>query len=141
VNRWLRFIYPTEFARRHADEIAVLLKASRQPIRDHVNVVIHAIRLRSENVMSHLPRYLADVALAVALFLFGFLVNDLQSGLGEVPRHWWSSAAVLFVIVAGSARVAVAVIDRRRTNRPNTRTSGACLAPSPSVGRGPPESG
>lgn len=120
MSRWLRLIYPSEFARRHADEIAVLLKASPQPVRDHLDVVIHAVRLRSENVMSQLPRYLADVALAVALFMFGFVVNDLESGLGEVARHWWSTAAVLLVIVACSARAAVGVIDRRRTNRPNS---------------------
>jgi hypothetical protein len=47
VNRWIRLLYPSEFARRHGDEIAALLKSSRQPVRDHLDVDIHAIGLRS----------------------------------------------------------------------------------------------
>ena len=117
MNRWIRLVYPSEFARRHGDEISALLKSSRQPLRDYLDVVIHAIRLRLEHLMSRLPRYLADFALAVAIFLLGFVVNDLEHGLGDLPRHWWSTAAALLVIVTCSARAAVAVIDRHRTDR------------------------
>jgi hypothetical protein len=117
VNRWLRLLYPSEFARRHGDEIAALLKSSRQPVRDHLDVVIHAIRLRSERLMNRLPRHLADLATAVAIFLLGFIVNDLEHGLGDLPRHWWSTAAALLVIVTCSARAAVTVIERHRTDR------------------------
>lgn len=122
MSSWLRLIYPAEFARRHADEIASLLKTSPQPIRDHLDVVIHALRLRSEHLMSQLPRHLADVALAVTIFLLGFVVNDLENGLGELIQHWWSTAAVLLVVVTFAARVAVGIVDRRRTNRPNSTT-------------------
>lgn len=118
MSRWLRLIYPAEFARRHADEIAWLLKASRRPIRDHLDVVIHAVLLRSEHLMNQLARYLADVALAGAIFLLGFVINELEHGLGELPRHWWSSAVVLLVILTCAARVAVGIVDRRRTNGP-----------------------
>jgi len=69
--------------------------------------------------VSRLPRYLADLASAAAIFLFGFVVNDLDDGLGELPRHWWSTAAGMLVIVAGFARAAVTVIERRRTDRPH----------------------
>jgi hypothetical protein len=119
MSRWLRLLYPSEFARRYGHEIAALLKVSRRPVRDHLDVVVHAIRVRSEHVMSRLPRYLTDLASAVAIFLFGFVVNDLDDGLGELPRHWWSAAAGMFVLVATFARAAVTVIERRRTNRPH----------------------
>lgn len=122
MSRWLRLIYPAEFARRHADEIASLLKTSPQPIRDHLDVVIHALRLRSEHLMSQLPRHLADVALAVTIFLLGFVVNDLENGLSELVQHWWSTAAVLLVVVTCAARVAVGIVDRRRTSRPDSTT-------------------
>jgi hypothetical protein len=117
VNRWIRLLYPREFARRHGDEIAAMLKSSQQPVRDHLDVVIHAMRLRSEHLMSRLPRYLADLATAVAIFLLGFIVNDLEHGLGDLPRHWWSTAAALLVIITCSARAAVTVIERHRTDR------------------------
>jgi hypothetical protein len=117
VNRWIRLLYPSEFARRHGDEIAALLQSSPQPVRDHLDVVIHAIRLRSEQIMSRLPRYVADLAIAWAIFLLGFVVNDLEHGLGDLPRHWWSTAAALLVIVTCAVRAAVTVIDRRRTDR------------------------
>jgi hypothetical protein len=122
VSRWLRLIYPAGFARRHADEIASLLKTSPQPIRDHLDVVIHALRLRSEHVMNQLPRHLADVALAVTIFLLGFVLNDLDNGVSELVQHWWSTAAVLLVAVACAARVAAGIVDRRRTNRPERTT-------------------
>ena len=119
MSRWLRLIYPAEFARRYADEIAAMLEKSPQPIRDHLDVVIHAARLRSEQLVRHLPRHLANAALAIAIFTLGFVVNDLAGGIGELTRHWWSTAAALLVVVAGSARVAVAITDRRRPSRPD----------------------
>ena len=117
MSRWLRLLYPSEFARRHGDEIAALLQASRRPVRDHLDVVFHAIRLRSEHLMSRLPRYVADLAIAVSIFLLGFVVNDLEHGLADLPRHWWSTAVALLVFVTCSARAAVTGIDRRRTDR------------------------
>jgi hypothetical protein len=117
VSRWIRLLYPSEFARRHGNEIAAMLKSSQRPVRDHLDVVIHALRLRSEHLMSRLPRYVADLAIAVAILLLGFVVNDLEHGLGDLPRHWWSTAAALLVIVTCSARAAVTVIDRHRTHR------------------------
>ena len=68
--------------------------------------------------MRQLPRYLADVAIAGAVFLLGFVVNDLEHGLGALPRHWWSTAAAVLVIVACTARAAVTAIDHRRSDRP-----------------------
>jgi len=119
LSRWLRLIYPAEFAHRHADEIAALLKTSPQPLRDHVNVVVHAARLRLEQLMSQLPRHLTNVALAIAIFMFGFAVNDLRSGIGEIPQHWWSAAAALLVVIACSARLAVGVVDHRQPSQPD----------------------
>ena len=120
MSRWIRLLYPSEFARRHGDEISALLTSSSQPRRDHLDVVIHALRLRSEHLMSRLPRYLADVAIAVAIFLLGFVVNDLEHGPGELLRHWWSTAAALLFAVACSARAALTVIDRRGSDRAHT---------------------
>jgi hypothetical protein len=117
MSRWIRLVYPREFARRHGDEIAALLRSSSRPVRDHLDVVFHAIRLRSEHLTSRLPRYVADVAIAGAIFLLGFVVNDLEHGLGDLPRHWWSTAAALLVVVTCSVRVAVTFIDRNPMGR------------------------
>ena len=119
MSRWLRLIYPAEFGHRHADEIAALLKTSPQPVRDHVNVIVHAARLRLEQLISQLPRHLTNMALAITIFMFGFAVNDLRSGISELPQHWWSTAAALLVVIAFSARLAVRVVEHRQPSQPD----------------------
>jgi hypothetical protein len=42
-------------------------------------------------------------------------VNDLSTGLTELPEHWWSTGAAVVVIASGCA----ALLTR---NRPATRS-------------------
>jgi hypothetical protein len=46
---------------------------------------------------------LASALFAVSLVLLGYTVNDLSTGLPELPQHWWSSSVAVFVIVSGAA--------------------------------------
>jgi hypothetical protein len=46
---------------------------------------------------------LASVLFAVSLALLGYTVNDLSTGLTELPQHWWSSGAALSVLASGGA--------------------------------------
>jgi hypothetical protein len=53
---------------------------------------------------------LASILFVVALVLLGYTVNDLGIGLTELPQHWWSTGAAVFVIASGAA----AFLTRRR---------------------------
>ena len=115
MKPWLRLLYPAEFRRRYEDEISEMLRHSRQPRRDQLNVAVHACHLRWEQLMTNLPQHLANVALAAAMFCLGFAVNDLEGGITEIHRHWWSTAALLLVVLAAAVRATVGAMARRRS--------------------------
>ena len=52
------------------------------------------------------------------MFLLGYAVNDLESGVTEIHRHWWSTLAVGLVALGAAARVAVELLAARRQERP-----------------------
>ena len=101
--------------RGRADE---LLDHSERPVRDALDVAVHAGQLRGQQLMTNAARHLADLVLAVALFTLGYAVNDLQDGVVEVHQHWWSSAAVLLVLAAAALRVTVAIAATKRPHKP-----------------------
>jgi hypothetical protein len=65
--------------------------------------------------MRRLLHTLASVSFAVSLVLLGYTLNDLGTGLTELPQHWWSSAAAAWVIASGCAALST-------RNRPATRS-------------------
>jgi hypothetical protein len=65
--------------------------------------------------MRRLLHTLASVSFAVSLVLLGYALNDLATGLTELPQHWWSSGAAASAIASGCA-----VLLTR--NRPATRS-------------------
>jgi len=116
MKRWPLLLYPAAFRRRYGDEIIQLLDHSRQPVRDQLNVAVHAGHLRWDHHMTNAVRNLASVALAAAIFVLGFAINDLQSGIAEIHRHWWSTAAVLLVVSTGAVRATLAAVGTREGN-------------------------
>ena len=123
MKRWLLHLYPQPFRRRYEDELIELLDHSARPVRDALDVAVHAGQLRGEQLMTNAARHLADAVLAVALFTLGYAVNDLQDGVVEVHQHWWSSAAVLLVLAAAALRVTVAIAATKRPRKPPTAPS------------------
>jgi hypothetical protein len=63
--------------------------------------------------MRRLLHTLASVSFGVSLALLGYTLNDLGTGLTELPQHWWSSGAAASVIATGCA----AVVTRNRLRR------------------------
>lgn len=123
MKRWLLRLYPKPFRRRFEDELIELLDRSSRPVRDALDVAMHAGQLRGEQLMTNAARHLADGVLAFALFALGYAVNDLQHGVVEVHEHWWSSAAVLLVLAAAGLRVTVAIAVTKRPRKPPTASS------------------
>ena len=123
MKRWLLHLYPKPFRRRYEDELIDLLDHSARPVRDALDVAVHAFPLRGEQLMTNAARHLADLVLAVALFTLGYAVNDLQNGVVEVHQHWWGSAGVLLVLAAAALRVTVAIAATKRPRKPPTAPS------------------
>ena len=63
-------------------------------------------------------RHLLNVLVVVAVFVLGYVVNDLQGGFSEVHHHWWSSFALVVTALAIAARFAVDVVAGRRQQPP-----------------------
>ena len=118
MTRWLLRLYPKRFRDRYGDELVELINRSDHPRRDAVNVVVHASRLRLETLMVRPLRHLLNVLVVVAVFVLGYVVNDLQGGFSEVHHHWWSSFALVVTALAIAARFAVDVVAGRRQQPP-----------------------
>ena len=113
--RWLLRLYPWWFRDRYGEEVAALLADSDHRFRDVVNVAGAAVRLRWETDMIRPLRHLADAFLIVTVFILGYVVNDLERGIGEIGRHWWSTIALAITVVALVARGTIEAAHRRRS--------------------------
>jgi hypothetical protein len=60
-------------------------------------------REHSEDPMRRQLHTLASALFSVSLVLLGYTVNDLTTGLTELPQHWSSSGAAALVIASGAA--------------------------------------
>ena len=76
---------------------------SPRPLADTLDVLFLAARVHLEAPMRRPLHTFASVSLAVPLPPLGYTVNDLSTGLTELPQHWWSSGAALSVIASGAA--------------------------------------
>jgi hypothetical protein len=57
---------------------------------------------------------LADGLVVASAFSLGYVVNDLQAGVAEVPHHWWSSLALVVAVISIAARAALASVYTRK---------------------------
>ena len=102
--RWLLRLYPAWYRDRYGVEIADLVANSDHRLRDVTNVAVGAVRLRWENHMIRPLRHLADASAVGTVFILGYVVNDLEHGISEIGRHWWSSMALVVTVIALTAR-------------------------------------
>ena len=98
-------IYPHDWRQRYGQEVEDLLDRSDRPMRDSVDVAVHAIAKRMENCMRRfisLIQIVATILAAVSLVGFGYALNDLAGGITEVARHWWSTIPILGFAISGA---------------------------------------
>jgi hypothetical protein len=107
---------PAHTRDRYGQELLEVLDRSPRPLADTLDVLFLAVREHLEDPMRRPVHTVASVSLAVSLALLGYTVNDLSSGLTELPQHWWSSGAAASVIASG----AVALLTR---HTPDTKLS------------------
>jgi hypothetical protein len=114
MTRWLLLLYPRRFRDRYGDELAELIVRSDHPRSDAINLAVHASRLRLEAVMTRPLRHVLNAVVLLTAFALGYAVNDLQDGVTEVPQHWWSSLALVVLVLAIAARAARYLAEDRR---------------------------
>jgi hypothetical protein len=112
-------LLPRDFRTRYGDEIRELLDHSSRPLADTLDVACLAVHLHLEVFMRHLLHLLSLSGLVVSLVVLGYTVNDLSSGITELPRHWWSSGAAMAVV----ATTAAALATHRRIDGAGTSRS------------------
>lgn len=93
-------LYPAHLRARYGPELLALLAASTRPRRDLLDIVRCGLEERMEILAVTYLRPLAAVLAGIGLFALGYVVNDLQDGIAELPRHWWSTAPVGLLVVA-----------------------------------------
>lgn len=102
MSRLIR-IYSRRFRERYGDEIAVLLARSERPVRDRIDLILHALVERTETTMQRMSMMLfaAVIIAAISLIAFGYTLAELAGGLRDVPRHWWSTLPLIGLALAG----------------------------------------
>lgn len=118
MTRWLLRLYPAWFRDRYGEEVVDVLATSDRRLRDVINIAVAAVRLRWEDRMTRPLRHLADAFTVVSVFILGYVVNDLEHGIGEIGRHWWSLFALVVTVVALIARAVIETMYRRRGHPP-----------------------
>jgi len=96
-------LLPEAFRDRYGGELLALLDDSPAPLGDTLDVLRLGAKQRLELLVPRRLHSLTLAALAVSLVVFGYALHDLSSGLAELPRHWWSSAAVAALVASGVA--------------------------------------
>jgi len=109
MTRWLARLavrmLPAGTRARYGQELVALLECSPRRLADTLDVLLLAARTHLEAPMRRPLHTFANISLAVSLVLLGYTVNDLSTGLTELPQHWWSSGAPLSVIASAAAVV------------------------------------
>lgn len=77
---------------------------------DLLDLVRHAARWHLEEAMKDIWKASPIILAIVSVFALGYAINDLAGGISELPRHWWSTAPVLGLLVA----VAIGATGRLR---------------------------
>ena len=120
MSQWLGRLavrmLPARTRGRYGQELLALLDHSPRPLADTLDVLLLAAREHLEDQMRRPLHTFASISLAVSLVLLGYAVNDLSSGVTELPQHWWTSGAAASVIASG----AVALLTR---HTPGTKLS------------------
>jgi hypothetical protein len=116
LHRVVLRLYPSHVRNRYGPELLALLATSRTPTSDLLDVIRAALSDRLEEfVMTYLRTFAAIIG-AFALFALGYAVNDLQHGLTELPRHWWSAAPAGLLLVSAALWFAPALRKHRHSH-------------------------
>lgn len=109
-------LYTAEFRARYGEEVAALLAASDHPVRDRIDIFVHAVQERMETTMKSTTSIVliaAAILGAASLVTFGYAVAELAGGIREVPNHWWSTLPLVGIAISATAVLGVTKLPKR----------------------------
>jgi hypothetical protein len=117
-------LFPRSWRARYGDEIADHLARSTRPARDRLDLLVALGAVWSDESARRLPmlisrawmRAVAAGLCAVGIVTTALATTELQDGLVELPRHWWSAPAPL-PLAAAAVLLAVGERAGRRSHQ------------------------
>jgi len=105
LARWLVERMPEEHRARYGEEMVELVRDSGRPTRDLIDIAACALRWRMEAVVKDPLSAIAAIIAVISLFACGYAVAELAGGIGEIPRHWWSTLPFAGLLLAAALAV------------------------------------
>ncbi len=100
MRGWLR-LFPKPWRDRYGAEVEeALSRSGRSALADGVDLLVAAAAVWADHVagrrtVMRMLRAGALALVALGLVTVGWAVTELQDGITELPRHWWSSLAAV----------------------------------------------
>jgi hypothetical protein len=113
--RLLIRLFPGRWRDRYGEEIADHLAHSGRPGRDRLDLLLALAPMWADDTrrLAMRPMLIWTRALGVAMTLWA--ASELEGGVAELPRHWWSTAAVLLPLTAATVVAGFGELAARRT--------------------------
>ena len=116
MSRWKNLL-PPGWRRRFGPEIDDLLADTEHPLRDRLDLARLALSLYGAERSQALGRTTLTAVAASGLLLTAILsawaASNLTHGWLEIPEHWWSSLAMLPLLVTACC---LRLLLRRRSS-------------------------
>lgn len=112
MTRLLR-VLPEPWRSRFGAEINDAMAMSHKPLEDRVDLIRWGVRLRMEQTARKFMMAGTVFVVAGALSL-AWAAGELNEGIAEIPRHWWSMLAS-FPFAIGVALLLIGVGHRQQT--------------------------
>jgi hypothetical protein len=120
--RLLIRLFPGRWRDRYGEEIADHLAHSGRPGRDRLDLLLALAPMWADDTrrlamrpMLIWTRALGAVFATVGVAMTLLAASELEGGVAELPRHWWSTAAVLLPLTAAMVVAGFGELAARRT--------------------------
>jgi hypothetical protein len=120
--RLLIRLFPGRWRDRYGEEIADHLAHSGRPGRDRLDLLLALAPMWADDTrrlamrpMLIWTRALGAVFATVGVAMTLWAASELEGGVAELPRHWWSTAAVLLPLTAAAVVAGFGELAARRT--------------------------
>jgi acetyl esterase/lipase len=123
--RLLARLFPRSWRERYGDEINDHLARSPHPVRDRLDLLTALVPAWVDDQHGRFPMSISRAHARIAAAALGaagvvttaLAASQLQDGMTELGRHWWSAAAVL-PLAAAAGFLGLGERVARRPHRP-----------------------
>ncbi|HEY6416869.1 MAG TPA: hypothetical protein VIX41_11540 [Acidimicrobiales bacterium] len=117
-------LFPRRWRERYGEEIADDLAHSSRPGRDRLDLLLALAPIWADDTrrLAMRPMLIWTRALGAVFATVGgamtlWATSELEGGVTALPRHWWSTAAVLLPLAAATAVAGFGELVARRRGR------------------------